>query len=546
MSSPQACAACHQMQPKQLRRRLARFIDMTGRNEGGDGGGPSTAPGPENASQAPIQYDYIPLESWPTQRAATAALPASDRQSGRTNAVQSPAHSCRTQQSGRHSASPARSWDRLGEEGISPPYDQSDDYDWGGQGESSTSDRYNRNEDMQNNGDDDNMSDAASDPISSFQQIPDAVLPTAEDQAALPAGEEPATAVASEGGSQPHTSGKPDDLPEIFKKAALRCGLAWPAEEEQATEEPSVWEQLQPPDTEVLVRRRLPLAKGFQKALTLSWKKPGSFTWPRQAKPRKVDCVGQDDLILGGLPLPDTEVATHLLRTSSVDPRHPKFATKRDRDFSAINAKVYDQQASVARALNAMAILQGATTSIINSDAQPSTEDLAELKRLHHETMLLTKTVTEQVGRSMSLIVTLERSMWANLAVKTSSAVKEDLLNLPMDHRGLLIGGLDMLVEAHASGQRHKEAMNALLPTDRAKVKTRPFRVSWTPQGRRFPDWPVPWAHRPTPYIHPQPPASRSPSRSRDADHARPQAQPTPAQPGGGRGGGRGGRGRAK
>ena len=64
----------------------------------------------------------------------------------------------------------------------------------------------------------------------------------------------------------------------------------------------------------------------------------------------------------------------------------------------------------------------------------------------------------------MSLVVTLERSMWANLAVKTSSAVKDDLLDLPMDHRGLLIGGLNMLVEAHASDQRHRGATNALPP----------------------------------------------------------------------------------
>ena len=417
MNRPQACRACHQMQPKQLRRRLAYFTDMADRDEGGNGGEPSTAPGPENASQAPIQRDYRLLDTWPTERATTTALPASDRQTGRRNMPQSPARSCESQQPGRHDASPDRPWDRPGEEAFSPPYDQSDDYNWGGQGDSSASERVDENEDIQNNGDHDDMSESASDHISSFQQIPEAALPAAEDQAALPAAEETATTAVSEGGSQPQAPGKADDLPEIFKKASLKCGLTWPAEEEQASEEPSIWEQLQPPDKEVLVRKRLPLAKGFQKALTLSWKKPGSFTWPRQAKPRKIDCVGQDDLILGGLPLPDSEVATHLLQTPSVDPRHPKFVTKRDRDFSAINAKVYDQQASVARALNAMAILQGATTSIINSDAQPSTEDLAELKRLHHETMLLTKTVTEQVGRSMSLVVTLERSMWANLAV---------------------------------------------------------------------------------------------------------------------------------
>ena len=530
-------------------------MNKTGRNAGDDGGEASTAPRPENNIQAPPGPDNRSLGARPRQRNAAAVSHTAVRGSDHSSAERSPARSWRApgsnrdtaRRSDRRSPSPARSWGgRVDEEGgPPPPFDRYEDFDWSDQNSYSVLSRYDGDEGDESNGEG-GMSDAASDYMSPSRETHAVASTAAMGQAASPAAEGSSTTTAAEDGSLPPTPGRATDLPELFKKAALKCGLAWPDEEEQAAEEPSVWEQLQPPDAVPLVKRRLPLAKGFKKALTMSWNKPGSFTWPKHLKPRKIDCVGKDDLILEGLPLPDAEVATHLLQAPGVDPKHPKFLTKRDRDFSSFNAKVYDQQASIAATLNAMAILQGATTSIIDTDTQPSAEDLVELKRLHHETMLLTKTVTEQVGRSMSLIVTLERSMWANLAVKTSSAVKEDLLNLPMDHRGLLIGGLDMLVEAHASGQRHKEAMNALLPTDRAKVKARPFRVNWTPQGRRFPDWPVPWAYRPTPYIYPQPPASRSPSRSRDADHARSQAQPTPAQPGGGRGGGRGGRGRAK
>ena len=434
----------------------------------------------------------------------------------------------------------------MDEEGGSPPSDvRFEDIEWPDQNAFSVLSSFDREENAESDGADD-MSDTASEYISPSTQNHTVALTAAVGQAALTAAGGLSTVTAAEDGSSPPAPGKAPDLPEVFKKAALRCGLAWPDEEEQAAEEPSVWEQLQPPDTVVLVKRRLPLAKGFKKALTMSWNKPGSFTWPKQVKPRKIDCVDKDDLILEGLPLPDAEVATHLLQASGVDSKHPRFITKRDRDISSVNAKVYDQQASIAGALNAIAILQGATTSIINTNTQPSAEEMVELKRLHHETMLLTKSVTEQVGRSMSLAVTLERSMWANLAVKTNSAVKNELLDLPMDHRGLLIGGLSKLVEAHASGQRHREAMNALLPTEQHRGRNRPFRVNWTPQGRRFPDWQVPGAYHPAPYQHRPPTASRSPSGSRATDRTGPQTQPPPGPPGGGRGGGRGGKGRAK
>ena len=555
IDEPGACEACRQLEPRRLRRRLNRFNNRTGRNDGDGGGEPFTSPRPEDDTQAPPGPDYRSLGARPRRHNAAAVSPTAARGSDHSEAEHSPARSWRAprsnrntaRRSNRYSPSPDRTWgDRVDEEGGPPPqYDRFEDVEWSDQNSYSVLSRYDREEVNDSNGED-NSSDAASDYMSPPRETQATASTAAMGQAALPAARGSSAITTAEDGSLPPTPGRATDLPELFKTAALKCGLAWPAEEEQAAEEPSVWEQLQPPDAAPLVKRRLPLAKGFKKALTLSWDKPASFTWPKHLKPKKIDCVATDDLALEGLPLPDAEVATHLLQTPGVDPKHPKFLTKRDRDFSSFNAKIYDQQASIAGTLNAMAILQGATTAMINTDTSPSVEELAQLKRLHHETMLLTKTVTEQVGRSMSLIVTLERSMWANLAVKTSPAVREDLLNLPIDHKGLLIGGLNMLVEAHTSGQRNKEAMNALLPTDRPKVKAKPLRVNWTPQERRFPDWPPLGARHPTPHAHPQPPASRSPCRSRDADHTGPQTQPAPASPGGGRGGGRRGRGRSK
>ena len=122
MDKPQACETCRPIQPRRLRRRLTRFIGRTGRVDGDDGGETSTAPRPENTTQAPPGPGNMSLGARPKQRAAAAASPTAVRQSGRSSADQSPARSWRAQRSDRNTTSPARSWGgRVDKKGGSPP-----------------------------------------------------------------------------------------------------------------------------------------------------------------------------------------------------------------------------------------------------------------------------------------------------------------------------------------------------------------------------------------------------------------------------------------
>ena len=369
----------------------------------------------------------------------------------------------------------------------------------------------------------------------------------------LPSGQRPTTNPASanevEGGSQSTSTtpkGDTPDLVQVFKKAVERCGLSWPTEVEQDVNETSVWEEMQPAHTEAQVKRLLPLAKGFKHALTLSWKNPGSFAWPRHVKPRRIECVEMAELALEGMPPPDRRVAAHL-SSSAPGLKRPRFVDRRDREASALNNKLYDTQASIAGALNAMAILQGATTALLNAEGALDTERSAELRRLHHETMMLTKSVTEQVGRSMALGVVLERSQWVTLS-SVSEDKKERILDLPIVPEGLLTGAMALMTESHAIDKQECEALRACLPTIRGKKPLpQAGRGAWIPSKRGAGTG----GYRPPPpQSQGDPTAAKGRGGPQPPSHTGQGGQqsyrPGRGGRGHGRGGGRGGRGRAK
>ena len=369
------------------------------------------------------------------------------------------------------------------------------------------------------------------------QEQPAAILPPAVNAegevAAAPTAEPRAIAQAA----QPLTK---DDAPlmEVFKRAALRAGLAWPAEQAQDVEDETMWDEFGTEEEPSRAKQLLPLVKGFERILTASWRHPHSFSFPSGHK-QSHDAAGMEKLGLEGMPHMHRRIAAHLLHQPvSHSNREPAFVNAVDKDNSKMNHVLYGSLATAAKALNALSLLQGSASSIFKAAGdEPSAENMAELRRIHSESLRLTKYITERTGRAMSCSVVLERARWVAYAPKTKE--RASILDETLHQDKLFSGTLD----AHSMSARNEEekkegeALRAYLPTEHklsysstyrsrdGRHSTRESRPQFkTPQVARAPSTSATRQRGPPP-PPPPPPPPRSDSGSRRKPSASPAGQ---------------------
>ena len=206
------------------------------------------------------------------------------------------------------------------------------------------------------------------------------------------------------------------DIVDIFMVAAIRCGRQWPAPALPASEEDE-WGGRLTETVRPVPRVKLPYARGFRAHLTEMWEQPQvPLAMPRHVgislETEDMPATGLD-----GLPSIDRIMAAFLLdpTSSHVTPltKDPQLTTKRDKDASAANAKLYSHLACAAKHLNATLLLQGSLSGLLlEVGDNPTPEQLAEIRRLHDESVSYTCTTTEQVGRAMTCSILAERDRW--------------------------------------------------------------------------------------------------------------------------------------
>ena len=338
-------------------------------------------------------------------------------------------------------------------------------------------------------------------------------------------------------------------LVDIFKKAAARGGLKWPTEEvpvapgeDWVTINHGFQKKEAPAAKRVQV---LPLAKGFTTALSAAWKRPNSFSFPPEHK-MDVDCAGAEAAGLGGMPAMDKHMAAHLLRKPDVTwSKEPVFPGSHDKDVSSIAKKAYWSMTLGVKAVNAIALLQGSTSHVLQAMGDnPTLEHLLELRRLHLETMYLTKYSTEMSGRAMAHLVVLERSRWLNLTPKFADRLTT--LDQPILQTNLFSGSLPDITARHEQDSKQKEALRAYMPTEPPRPSYNKKPIAGRSREKRDRGFERERDYRP-PFKSPEPARAasassgpRQKSYKGDKQRRKPSASPAGRQRGGGAGGGGG------
>ena len=284
-------------------------------------------------------------------------------------------------------------------------------------------------------------------------------------------------------------------LLELYKIATARCGLKWPGDEdEEAPATTSEWQGLDSVEEKIAKRSKLPLAKGFGAGLASSWDAPVA----PDADPKKmrfnIDCVGTAELGLAAFPPMDSTLATSLLRSQvkgqkapfSINKDVPCFTNEKDVAGSVATKAVYKATASGARALNAAALLQGSLKVLLaEAGDAPTPQQLAEMRRLTQEIILLNKYSTEWAGRVLGLCVIHERARWLDHVTFNGANDRKNLQNLKVTPENLFQGAMGYLQDSHAA---RKAQDGAALSCIQAPSKPPPPKPQSRPADRGRPE----------------------------------------------------------
>ena len=185
-----------------------------------------------------------------------------------------------------------------------------------------------------------------------------------------------------------------------------------------------------------------------------------------------------------------------------------------------------------------MSLLQGSATFILKAAGdQPTAENMAELRRIHKESLRLTKYITERTGRALACSAVLERARWLAYAPRTKERVS--ILDETLLQPKLFSGTLDApsMSARNEEERREGEALRAYLPTEYkppySSTKSRDGRQS-TRESR--PQFKPSQAARATSgsstrqRAPPPPPPPPPPPRSVSANRRQPSAPPAGQQ----------------
>ena len=335
-------------------------------------------------------------------------------------------------------------------------------------------------------------------------------------------------------------------LRSIYRTASIRCERGWPAGDLPVVDDESKWQGAVGETPEPVVPVVLPLARGFKSFLTAQWKEPGKpIPAPRSREGVSLDTVDMASVALSGLPPIDKTLAAFLLNPNAprITPliKAPVLPLKIDRDAAALNQKAFDSLACAGKHLNAGSLIQGSMTALLLQVGNtPTAEQMAEIRRLHNEAVLLNCGVTQHVGRAMTAAIVQERERWLNASPDLQEEVRAKLHKLPILPGGLFEGAMEVLALL-ADSQKQADAFRDIQqppPPPRQPPPRQPPRQPQRP--------PVKSGSRPT--FKPRqvrdapqdPPRSSGRSRSRPAKRDDRRRDDAPAATTSKRGSGRG------
>ena len=285
----------------------------------------------------------------------------------------------------------------------------------------------------------------------------------------------------------PRTDPESWDLIEVLRQASGRCGRGWPSVDQTRSAE-NDWPGCprKPAPRKVV----LPFARGFQGTFTSSWESPTSKYEHVKAP---FDTEKMVETGFNPLPVVGPIVGAYLsnpranpVRPLAKDPTLPA----RDGEASKAAATSYGLVVAQAKHLNAVSLLQGAITTVLEEmgklPAPESAEDLdryreqiqrgsAELHRYNQEMIKFTWAAASIGGHVASSLVVAERVRWLNTSPHLDANVRKGLLEGPIEPGGLFAGALERLaltVEAQRPGC---EALSSLTPRPPPKQQQGPL-----------------------------------------------------------------------
>ena len=268
------------------------------------------------------------------------------------------------------------------------------------------------------------------------------------------------------------------DLIEVLRQASGRCGRSWPSVD-QAQDAGDDWPGCprKPAPRKVV----LPLARGFQSTFIASWDSPTSKYDHVKAA---FDTERMVESGFSPLPIVGPIVGAYLNnpRATPVRPlgKDPTLPAK-DGEASKAAAATYGLVVAQAKHLNAVSLLQGAISKVLEEmgnlpvPKNDNAEDLdryheqirrgsAELDRYNQEMVKFTWAAASIGGHVASSLVVAERVRWLNTSPHLDANVRKGLLEGPIEPGGLFAGALERLalkVEAQRPGC---EALSSLTP----------------------------------------------------------------------------------
>ena len=291
-----------------------------------------------------------------------------------------------------------------------------------------------------------------------------------EDEAPLPAAQlsvllEDRSSIPAAEAQDPASTINSASLADLMKRAADRLNLEWPLAEEEAGRPTSLvlFQGSKGAAMPTRVTKTLfPVHESCAAALSASWRNPYAAPIPGL---HSFHCAGMKEGGWHSMPQVEPMLANHLLNKGAASSlKKVAFVDKNDRDFSALNGKAYSATASVARALNASAILLGSATKLqAAAGDNPNRETMAEMRRITDELLVLTQAGLESAGRAMAFHVVMERSRWLEHSRKTP-AEKQEFLEQELCPTGLFGGALPAMMTELEVRQKEKEALEMYLP----------------------------------------------------------------------------------
>ena len=325
---------------------------------------------------------------------------------------------------------------------------------------------------------------------------------------------------------------------DIFKNAAECCGVPWPAPpSSSAVRESSIFRAFGgdvEPRRERLV---LPVVQDFMDVLTASWKNPAK---DKLVAPllQRFETEGAKEAGLKSMPPMDRHVAEHLLRKGVPSGRDPVLEGSREQNISKLVKAAYASSAAAAEAVNALAMLQYATFSLLHDiKEKPTLEQILMLRRLQREQTDFTVHVAAATGKAMAQLVQVERSRWLKLSTIDDA---ESAINQEVKPGSLFSESPQEMVSKYEENKKRREALKVLIPTAPPKTSFAKRSTYGSSRGGRSWSRDRFGAPRPGPSGAPRPgPASdQQPDRSggRPAKRRLQHADPAPAPRGRGRG----------